>query len=106
MSEANLWVDTAPRVPTYPALAGELDVDLTIIGGGYTGCSAALHAARQGVRVCLLEAVTIGHGGSGRNVGLVNAGLWITPAQVERELGASAGRRLKRDARRRAGSGL
>ena len=94
MSEANLWVDTAPRVPTYPALAGELDVDLTIIGGGYTGCSAALHAARQGARVCLLEAVTIGHGGSGRNVGLVNAGLWITPAQVERELGASAGRRL------------
>ena len=94
MIEANLWTDTAPRVAAHSALAGELDVDLAIIGGGYTGCSAALHAAGQGARVCVLEAATIGHGGSGRNVGLVNAGLWITPAQVECELGVNAGRRL------------
>ena len=94
MTDTNLWVDTAPRVPAHPALAGQLDVDLAIIGGGYTGCSAALRAAELGARVCLLEAVTIGHGGSGRNVGLVNAGLWIAPAQVEYELGVSAGRRL------------
>ena len=41
-----------------------------------------------------LEAETIGHGGSGRNVGLVNAGLWLPPDDVEAALGREAGQRL------------
>ncbi|MFC2968551.1 NAD(P)/FAD-dependent oxidoreductase [Acidimangrovimonas pyrenivorans] len=69
-------------------------VDLVIVGGGFTGCAAALEAARTGATVALLEAETIGHGGSGRNVGLVNAGLWLPPETVIAEMGDAPGRRL------------
>ncbi|MDF1836007.1 MAG: FAD-dependent oxidoreductase, partial [Alteraurantiacibacter sp. bin_em_oilr2.035] len=44
--------------------------------------------------VTLLEAHLIGHGGSGRNVGLVNAGLWLPPESVIKRLGQAAGQRL------------
>ena len=78
---------------THP-LAEHASADLVVIGGGFTGCSAALRAAEQGAKVRLLEAETIGHGGSGRNVGLVNAGLWMPPNQVEVKLGREAGAKL------------
>ena len=65
-----------------------------MIGGGYTGCSAALHLAESGIATRVLDAVTIGHGASGRNVGLVNAGLWLPPDDVEAALGTTTGRRL------------
>lgn len=68
--------------------------DVVIVGGGFTGCSAALHLAQSGVNAHLLEAQTIGHGGSGRNVGLVNAGLWTPPDEVEQVLGGDSGQRL------------
>lgn len=66
-------------------------VDVLVVGGGYTGLSTALHLAKQGVDVLLLEAFEIGYGASGRNVGLTNAGLWIMPAQTKRELGNERG---------------
>ncbi|WP_424832966.1 NAD(P)/FAD-dependent oxidoreductase [Ruegeria sp.] len=96
MSDHNdsLWRKTCrEQVPT-TLLADDLTVDLAVIGGGYTGCSAALTAAQAGASVCLLEANEIGHGGSGRNVGLVNAGLWMPPAQIRAKLGAKNGDRL------------
>ena len=77
-----------------PALRDNVSADLVVIGGGFTGCSAALHAAEQDAEVRLLEAETIGHGGSGRNVGLVNAGLWMPLDEVEQILGRDAGVRL------------
>lgn len=89
----NLWRATATPFAA-PPLSADAEVDLAIIGGGFTGTSAALEAATQGAKVCLLEAKTIGHGGSGRNVGLVNAGLWLPPATVLAQMGEAAGRRL------------
>lgn len=92
--ELPLWrVTSREGVPGTP-LSSDATVDLAIIGGGYTGCSAALHAAQQGASVCLLEAHEIGHGGSGRNVGLVNAGLWLPPDDVRKCLGQNTGDRL------------
>ena len=90
----NLWHHTARADLATSPLEAQAVADLVIIGGGFTGCSAALHAAEQGANVRLLEAETIGHGGSGRNVGLVNAGLWMPPDAVEAKLGAAAGARL------------
>ena len=75
-------------------MQGERSADLAIVGGGYTGLSAALAAAEQGVEVVLLEAVRVGHGGSGRNVGLVNAGLWLPPDTVTARLGETSGEAL------------
>lgn len=92
----NLWETTAAAAPETQPLLADVDCDLVIIGAGFTGCSAALHAAERGLSVRVLEAETIGHGGSGRNVGLVNAGLWLTPDQVDNRLGTEAGAQLYR----------
>lgn len=91
---ASLWADSAAEAFTARSLQGEFSADLVILGGGFTGLSAALDAAGQGADVILLEAETIGHGGSGRNVGLVNAGLWLSPDAVCKTLGQAAGDQL------------
>lgn len=75
-------------------LGSDIHADLLVIGGGFTGCWAAYEAARSGAGVVVLEANTIGHGGSGRNVGLVNAGLWLPPEDIIKKLGEEAGARL------------
>ena len=93
-ADGNLWQTTVQEQIATSPLSGDVTADLVIAGGGYTGCSAALHAASAGLSVRLLEAETIGHGGSGRNVGLVNAGLWTPPEAIAKLLGETAGARL------------
>jgi len=90
----SLWLDDAKNTLVNSPLEEDVHTDLVIIGGGYSGLCAALHAAEQGMAVRVLEAHTIGHGGSGRNVGLVNAGLWTPPDEVEATLGQLAGSKL------------
>jgi glycine/D-amino acid oxidase-like deaminating enzyme len=89
-----LWEASAPASPQTQPLTGQVSVDVAIIGGGYTGCSAALHIAERGSSVTVLEASDIGFGGSGRNVGLVNAGMWVMPSVLLAELGVTHGQRL------------
>lgn len=89
-----LWEQTAPAAPHTGPLSGELGVEVAVIGGGFTGMSAALHLAQAGRSVALLEAVEIGFGGAGRNVGLVNAGMWVMPEVLLRTLPAPYGERL------------
>jgi len=89
-----LWEKSAPSAPATAALADHIRVDVAVIGAGYTGLSAALHLSEQRVSVAVLEAVEIGFGGSGRNVGLVNAGLWVMPDIVRARLGGDYGTRL------------
>jgi NADPH-dependent 2,4-dienoyl-CoA reductase/sulfur reductase-like enzyme len=59
--------------PANPPLAEDMAVDVAIIGGGYTGLSAAwrLAQAAPGLKVALLEAQQVGHGASGRHGGMV-----------------------------------
>lgn len=90
----NLWHVTSREAVDAPPLTEDARADLAVIGGGFSGLSAALHAARAGARVCLVEAREIGHGGSGRNVGLVNAGLWLPPDDIRAHLGDEDGDRL------------
>ncbi|MFC3074015.1 NAD(P)/FAD-dependent oxidoreductase [Shinella pollutisoli] len=89
-----LWEMTAPPAPETVAFSGRLETDVVVVGGGYTGFSAALHLAERGVRVVLLEGAEIGFGGSGRNVGLVNAGMWVMPDELPGVLGKDYGGRL------------
>lgn len=81
-------------MPSLGALTEDLSADVVVIGGGFTGASAALHLAEHGAKTVLLEAEDIGYGGSGRNVGLVNAGLWLKPQTVLERLGQHYGRRV------------
>ena len=93
----NHWRNAAVEQVAFPPLTDNITVDLVVIGGGFTGLNAARVAAHEGLRVCLIEAETIGHGGSGRNVGLVNAGLWLPPDQIKQTLGNTRGERLIKD---------
>ncbi|WP_299281327.1 FAD-dependent oxidoreductase [uncultured Tateyamaria sp.] len=63
------WWDETAHVPVCPKLEGEVVCDVAIVGGGFTGLSAALHLARGGASVVLLEAHALGWGASGRNGG-------------------------------------
>lgn len=91
---ASLW-ETSAQEPDYRApLQGDAEVDVAIVGGGYTGLSTALHCAEKGLSSHVIEAEQIGHGGSGRNVGLVNAGLWLPPREVHALLGDPFGKRF------------
>ncbi len=89
-----LWEKTAPQPPATPALQGEAVADVVIVGGGFTGQSAALHLAEKGMDVVLLEAREIGFGGAGRNVGLINGGMWVMPRELPGVLGETYGERL------------
>ncbi|MEA9979411.1 MULTISPECIES: FAD-binding oxidoreductase [unclassified Pseudomonas] len=94
LREECLWEKLTPQRPEAKALKGEVTVDVCVIGAGITGLSAAIHLLEQGKTVAVLEAHRTGHGGSGRNVGLVNAGLWIPPDDIEAGFGKEVGSQL------------
>lgn len=68
------YAATAHPQPYRPALAGEVQAEVCVIGAGFSGISAALTLAEAGVKPLVLEAKRIGWGASGRNGGqIVNA---------------------------------
>lgn len=89
-----LWEKTAPAAPATSELEGERAVEIAVIGAGYTGLSTALHLAEKGIEAAVVEAAEIGFGGAGRNVGLVNAGMWVMPRDLVATLGDDYGNRL------------
>lgn len=90
----SLWDASAAEEPFESAFSGNAKVDVAIVGGGFTGLSTALHCADKGLSAHVLEAKHIGYGGSGRNVGLVNAALWLPPRKVREALGEKVGPRF------------
>jgi gamma-glutamylputrescine oxidase len=93
-----------PPAPSYYALddawaargtlRGELTCDVAVLGGGIAGCSAALHLAKRGYKVALLEARRVGYGASGRSGGQTIFGLAVSQQKLEREVGLEDSRRL------------
>ena len=84
----SVWLAGKPPDQATPALAADVEVDLAIVGGGFTGVSTAYHFKRRfpQKRVVLLEARTLGHGASGRNGGLLLN--WINGAHPADAMGA------------------
>jgi gamma-glutamylputrescine oxidase len=81
------WATRAP-------VRGELRCDVAVLGGGIAGCSAALHLAKRGYKVALLEARRVGYGASGRSGGQTIFGLAVGQPKLEREVGREDARRL------------
>jgi gamma-glutamylputrescine oxidase len=71
---ASYYVATAKEMLDRPELEGEERADVCVIGGGFTGVSAALNLAEKGLDVVLLEAERVGFGASGRCGGLIGSG--------------------------------
>ncbi|KJS10223.1 MAG: hypothetical protein VR78_14300 [Hoeflea sp. BRH_c9] len=89
----SVWAATSATPPDCPPLAGDQEVDVVVIGGGFTGLTAALHLAEAGISTMLLEAETPGWGASGRNGGQINPGLKEDPDAVEEHFGPVFGPR-------------
>jgi gamma-glutamylputrescine oxidase len=82
--------------PPAPPLDSDTQADVCVIGGGYAGLSAALHLARAGKKVLLLEADRFGWGASGRNGGQVHVGMRREQEWLEKHLGPDDARALWR----------
>lgn len=81
------YAATANEWETQEALKGQSRCDVCVIGGGFTGLSAALACAEKGFSVILLEADTIGFGASGRNGGQLIPGLRWSIREIDAEFG-------------------
>lgn len=67
----SLWAAVTPERPPAAQFAGETETEVAVIGGGFSGLSAALHLARRGLKATALEGNAVGWGASGRNNGQV-----------------------------------
>lgn len=96
----SLWLDgrTPPPSARHPALDGDLDVDVAIVGAGFTGLWTAYYLAQAdpGLRIAVLESEFAGFGASGRNGGWCSALFPASTARMARDHGREAAIALRR----------
>ena len=90
----SLWDETSNETARTHHDSVNGTVEVAIVGAGFTGLSAAIHCAEEGMLCHVIEAEHVGYGGSGRNTGLVNAGAWLPPQDIIKQLGEDAGRKF------------
>ena len=90
----SLYAETCAALDRFPPLRGETRADVAVVGAGYTGLSAALHLARAGRDVVLVDAQRVGFGASGRNGGQIGSGQRQEVDWLERRFGRGTARRL------------
>ncbi len=90
MKLTSYWLDTAEPAGDFRRNPLPPEVDVAVIGAGFTGLSAALELAKQGASVAVLEQHTVGWGASGRNGGMATTGLAIGFTQAVKRYGDHA----------------
>lgn len=88
------YEETVGPRPVYPELDGDRRADVVVIGGGFTGLSAAAHLAKTGASVALIEAHRFGDGASGRNGGQLGTGQRAWAEELEAEYGLTRAKAL------------
>lgn len=88
------YVSSSPVIAPRPALERDMAADVVVLGAGFTGLSAALSLARQGLDVVVVEAERVGWGASGRNGGQALVGFGCDIGVLERLVGLDHARRL------------
>ena len=88
------WLETAADGVVRPPLDASIDVDVAILGAGYTGLWTAWYLLQRdsSLRVAVVEAETAGFGASGRNGGWCSAGLGVTPGELARRFSPAVAR--------------
>jgi ribulose 1,5-bisphosphate synthetase/thiazole synthase len=95
--------DTAEHAPSYyaasanwqtdyPKLDGDLDVDVVIVGAGFSGVATAVELCERGYKVALVESHRIGWGASGRNGGQIIGGYGSNPSAFRSSIGSEGSR--------------
>ena len=92
----SLYAASPDPAPAFPRLREDIRADVAIIGGGYTGLSAALHLAEAGIDAVVLEANSVGWGASGRNGGQLHSGQRRDQDWLEAKLGLDAAKGMWR----------
>ncbi|WP_025128995.1 FAD-binding oxidoreductase [Pseudomonas sp. PH1b] len=90
------YAASAGELPRYPLLEGDLQADVCVIGGGFTGVNTAIELAQRGLSVILLEGRRIGWGASGRNGGQLIRGIGHDVSGFARHVGHEGVRYLNR----------
>lgn len=84
---ASYYAATANWQTEFPPVQGQVDVDVCIVGGGFSGVATALHLSELGYKVALIEANRIGWGATGRNGGHVIGGIGHNIEQFKSTVG-------------------
>ena len=92
---ASYYAASSHLQPDHPPLAGELNVDVCVVGGGFSGLNTAIELAERGLSVALLEARKIGWGASGRNGGQLIRGVGHGLDQFSNVIGSDGVRQMK-----------
>jgi gamma-glutamylputrescine oxidase len=92
----SLWRETATPARAPQMLAGTVGADIAIVGGGYTGLSAALGAIERGLQPVVTEATEVGFGASGRNGGVVSTKFRVSLSDMAKHHGVEVARRMNR----------
>jgi gamma-glutamylputrescine oxidase len=92
--KSSYYAATANPHGTYPRLTESIRADVCVVGGGFTGLSAALNLVERGFKVALIEANRMGWGASGRNGGQINTGLRKSPQELIARFGKTRGKAL------------
>jgi glycine/D-amino acid oxidase-like deaminating enzyme len=95
----SLWWDGLPDpIGVRPSLTGDLDVDVAVVGGGFTGLWAAYYLAEADptLRIAVVERDVVGFGASGRNGGWCSALFAVPEARLDEVGGPGAGAAVRR----------
>ncbi len=92
----SLYAASPDPTPAFPRLREDTQAHVAIVGGGYTGLSAALHLAEAGIDAVAVEANSVGWGASGRNGGQLHTGQRRDQDWLEAKLGVDEAKALWR----------